>query len=163
MQKRYHQQLFGVLILTLEDREPRYIHPMLTPGLLKHLPQSSRPRCGCPHQFLRRNVTWHSRIHIGPIVERLLRLLIPGGNQDQICRYIDEKAITTLAMVADVSETTFAEHYPTIMPLLLNVLRNADRPEHHWLRMKAIAGRDIFRPDSGPLIELLICIQSMFP
>jgi hypothetical protein len=76
--------------------------------------------------------------YLGPIVERLLRLLNPGGNEDQVCRYVQEQAITTLAMVADTSETTFAEHYPTIMPLLLNVLRNADRPEHHRLRIKAM-------------------------
>lgn len=61
-------------------------------------------------------------------------------------------------MVADASEVTFAkvcqcqccpvfpglkelfysQHYGTIMPLLLNVLRNATDPSHHKLRVKAM-------------------------
>lgn len=89
-------------------------------------------------------------------------------------------------MVADASEATFTKHYPTIMPLLLNVLRNADKPEHQRLRIKAMecaglvgmyacdlslsaflmfssaiaVGRDVFRADSATLVELLIRIQS---
>lgn len=53
-------------------------------------------------------------------------------------KYVQEQAITTLAMVADASETTFGTHYPTIMPLLLNVLRNADGGEYRKLRVKAM-------------------------
>ena len=58
-------------------------------------------------------------------------------------------------MVADASETTFRkvsslhctafaeftlllQHYPTIMPLLLNVLRNANGPGYRKLRVKAM-------------------------
>ncbi|KAF6743113.1 armadillo-type protein [Ephemerocybe angulata] len=69
-------------------------------------------------------------------------------------------------MVADASEATFAKcHYPTIMPLLLSVLRNADGVEYQKLRIKpmecagliAIAvGKEVFRQDSNTLVELLI-------
>ncbi|KAJ3561144.1 hypothetical protein NP233_g10376 [Leucocoprinus birnbaumii] len=77
-------------------------------------------------------------------------------------------------MVADASESTFARHYPTIMPLLLNVLRNTvdgaeeGRREYQRLRVKAMecavlaaiaVGRDVFRPDSSALIEWLVRIQ----
>jgi hypothetical protein len=43
-------------------------------------------------------------------------------------------------MVADASENMFAKHYGTIMPLLLNVLRNAEnaKAEHQRLRIKAM-------------------------
>lgn len=76
------------------------------------------------------------------------------------------------------------------MPLLLNVLENANGPEYGKLRLKAMecagligtyevhvywspmtlilivlaiaVGRDIFRPDANSFIELLIRIQSAF-
>ena len=48
--------------------------------------------------------------YLDPIVERLLKLLhaqsSEGGN---VKAYVQEQAITTLAMVADASETTFAK------------------------------------------------------
>ena len=56
------------------------------------------------------------------------------------------------------------------MPLLMNVLRNANGVEHKKLRWKAMecagliaiaVGRDMFRPDSSTFIELLMNIQSM--
>ncbi|KAJ3506180.1 hypothetical protein NLJ89_g7010 [Agrocybe chaxingu] len=106
--------------------------------------------------------------YLDPIVERLLKLLNPGGDQAQVRRYVQEQAITTLAMVADASEITFGKHYPTIMPLLLNVLRNADSPDYQKLRVKAMecagliaiaVGPDVFRPDSKTLVELLMRIQ----
>ncbi|KAF9445877.1 ARM repeat-containing protein [Macrolepiota fuliginosa MF-IS2] len=152
MQERYHQQLFSVLIPTLEDPEPR-VHSHAAAALINFCE-------GVEHDTL--------IPYLDPIVERLLRLLNPGGDESQVHRYVQEQAITTLAMVADASEATFAKHYPTIMPLLLNVLRNADKPEHQRLRIKAMecaglvaiaVGREIFRPDSAPLIELLIRIQ----
>ena len=46
--------------------------------------------------------------YLEPIVERLLRLLDPTG-EAHVRRYVQEQAITTLAMVADASETTFGK------------------------------------------------------
>jgi importin-5 len=43
------------------------------------------------------------------IVERLLKLLNPGQPGKTPKRYVQEQAITTLAMVADASEATFAK------------------------------------------------------
>jgi hypothetical protein len=43
-------------------------------------------------------------------VERLLKLLNnPAGNPTIVRRYVQEQAITTLAMVADASEVTFGK------------------------------------------------------
>jgi hypothetical protein len=48
--------------------------------------------------------------YLDPIVERLLKLLNPVQDGSRPTkRYVQEQAITTLAMVADASETTFAK------------------------------------------------------
>lgn len=47
--------------------------------------------------------------YLDPIVERLLKLLNPPGDPALVRRYVQEQAITTLAMVADASETTFGK------------------------------------------------------
>ena len=47
--------------------------------------------------------------YLDPIVERLLKLLNPSGDPALVRRYVQEQAITTLAMVADASEVTFAK------------------------------------------------------
>ena len=48
--------------------------------------------------------------YLDPIVERLLKLLnSPAGNPPMVRRYVQEQAITTLAMVADASEITFGK------------------------------------------------------
>ncbi|PPQ86212.1 hypothetical protein CVT25_006892 [Psilocybe cyanescens] len=178
IQQRFHQNLFAVLIPALEDPEPRFVH---TPNFLL---TSHRMAANARSYALYNRVHAHAASalinfcegverdtllpYLDPIVERLLKLLNPGGDQTQVRRYVQEQAITTLAMVADASEVTFAKHYPTIMPLLLNVLRNAEGPDYRKLRVKAMecagliaiaVGPDVFRPDSKTLIELLMHIQ----
>ncbi|THU84282.1 ARM repeat-containing protein [Dendrothele bispora CBS 962.96] len=152
IQDQYHQQLFSVLIPALEDPEPR-VHSHSAAALINFCEGVEKDTL-VPY--------------LDPIVERLLRLLNPAGNQAEVKRYVQEQAITTLAMVADASETVFVKHYATIMPLLLNVLRNADGPEYRRMRVKAMecagliaiaVGRDTFRPDANTLVELLIRIQ----
>ncbi|KDR69484.1 hypothetical protein GALMADRAFT_128597 [Galerina marginata CBS 339.88] len=152
IQQRFHQQLFAVLIPALEDPEPR-VHAHAASALINFCEGVERDTL-LPY--------------LDPIVERLLKLLNPPADQAHVRRYVQEQAITTLAMVADASEVTFAKHYPTIMPLLLNVLRNADGPDYRKLRVKAMecagliaiaVGPEVFRPDSKTLIELLVRIQ----
>jgi hypothetical protein len=54
--------------------------------------------------------------YLDPIVERLLKLLNPSGDDaKQPKRYVQEQAITTLAMVADASEATFAKASLTVV------------------------------------------------
>lgn len=48
--------------------------------------------------------------YLDPIVERLLKMLNPGAEDGKVVKgYVQEQAITTLAMVADASEATFAK------------------------------------------------------
>ncbi|KIK57273.1 hypothetical protein GYMLUDRAFT_263322 [Collybiopsis luxurians FD-317 M1] len=150
--ERYHEQLFAVLIPALEDPEPR-VHSHAAAALINFCEGVERDTL-LPY--------------LDPIVERLLKLLNPDADPSQVKRYVQEQVITTLAMVADASEVTFAKYYSSIMPLLLNVLRNANGSEYKKMRLKAMecagliaiaVGRDMFRPDSNTLVELLIRIQ----
>ncbi|KAI0253631.1 armadillo-type protein [Lactifluus subvellereus] len=154
IQAQYHQQIFAALIPTLEVPEPR-VHAHAAAALINFCEGVERDTL-LPY--------------LDPIVERLLKLLSPmqDGNRPTK-RYVQEQAVTTLAMVADASETTFAKHYSSIMPLLLNVLRNANSSEYRKLRAKAMecagliaiaVGRDVFRADAGAFVELLIRIQN---
>ncbi|KAH9996969.1 ARM repeat-containing protein [Russula compacta] len=156
IQAQYHQQIFATLIPTLEVPEPR-VHAHAAAALINFCEGVARDTL-IPY--------------LDPIVERLLKLLNPvqDGNRPTK-RYVQEQAVTTLAMVADASETTFAKawHYSSIMPLLLNVLRNANTSEYRKLRAKAMecagliaiaVGRDVFRADAGAFVELLIRIQN---
>lgn len=151
IQEKYHQQLFAVLIPTLEDPEPRCVHSF--PQILvdaNHCATTLPPTNGS-HRIC--SVHSHAAAalinfcegverdtllpYLDPIVERLLKLLNPGAptptattptpTQTQmpiptsaatpsegqsppvVRRYVQEQAITTLAMVADASEATFAK------------------------------------------------------
>ncbi|KAF7319099.1 hypothetical protein HMN09_00246200 [Mycena chlorophos] len=152
VQERYHQQLFAVLIPTLEDPEPR-VHSHAAAALINFC------------EGVEKDVLLP---YLEPIVERLLRLLGPTGDSANVKRYVQEQAITTLAMVADASETTFGKYYASIMPLLINVLSNAEGAEYRKLRAKAMecagliaiaVGPEMFLPDAHTLVDLLIRIQ----
>ncbi|KAI0919362.1 hypothetical protein AcV7_006120 [Taiwanofungus camphoratus] len=155
IQAQYHQQIFSALIPTLEAPEAR-VHAHAAAALINFCEGVERDTL-IPY--------------LDPIVERLLKLLNPhpANGAKPPKRYVQEQAITTLAMVADASEATFAKHYSVIMPLLLNVLQNANSPEYRKLRVKAMecagliaiaVGRDIFRPDANAFVEHLMRIQN---
>ncbi|KIY43233.1 ARM repeat-containing protein [Fistulina hepatica ATCC 64428] len=150
IQDQFHREIFSVLIPTLDDPEPR-VHSHAAAALINFCEGVERDTLAP---------------YLDPIVERLLKLLNQSDTNSK--RYVQEQVITTLAMVADASETTFAKHYPTIMPILLNILQHGDRPEYKKLRIKAMecaglvaiaVGRDMFRADSQVLAEHLIRIQ----
>ncbi|KAI0761084.1 ARM repeat-containing protein [Trametes elegans] len=157
VQEKYHEQIFAALIPTLEAPEAR-VHAHAAAALINFCEGVERDTL-IPY--------------LDPIVDRLLKLLNPGAATGDASRapkrYVQEQVITTLAMVADASEATFAKHYSSIMPLLLNVMQNANGPEYRKLRVKAMecagliaiaVGRDVFRPDSRTFVELLMRIQN---
>ena len=111
IQAKYHAQIFNVLIPTLEAPEPRYVP----------IAQKSQAK---PNEY--RSVHSHAAAalinfcegverdtmvpYLDAIVERLLKLLEPQyGKDGKVRSYVQEQAVTTLAMVADVSEVTFAK------------------------------------------------------
>ncbi|KIY64331.1 ARM repeat-containing protein [Cylindrobasidium torrendii FP15055 ss-10] len=152
MEEAHYGHLLNVLIPTLEDPEPR-VHSHAAAALINFCEGVERDTM-LPY--------------LDSIVERLLKLM----TSETEARYVQEQAVTTLAMVADASERTFGKHYSVIMPLLLNVLRNADTSEYKRMRNKAMecagliaiaVGPDVFRPDASTLVELLIRIQKLPP
>ncbi|KAH9478884.1 hypothetical protein JR316_0009346 [Psilocybe cubensis] len=92
----FHRQLFAVLIPALKDPEPQvYVHTVL--ALINFCKGVERDT------FL---------LYLEPIVEQLLKLLNPSSDQTQVRWYVQEQAITTLAMVADASEVTCGKVHP---------------------------------------------------
>lgn len=101
--------------------------------------------------------------YLDPVLERLLNLL----RRPQ--KYVQEQAVTTIATVADAAETKFIKYYSAIMPLLMNVLRDASSLEYRLLRGKAMecatlialaVGKEVFAPQAQELITLLGNIQN---
>lgn len=136
IQEQYHQNLFGVLIPTLEAPEARYVFfngIRLDIRFLAKLSIHLTPNSTFNHPPLFtlniNNCSVHAHAaaalinfcegverdtllpYLDPIVERLLKLLNPGQADMSKApkRYVQEQVITTLAMVADASEATFAK------------------------------------------------------
>lgn len=159
LQARHPNEVFGALLRTLSTTEPR-VHSHAAAALINVCEGVSRDAL-LPY--------------LDPLVASLMRLLEPQVSpiDGKVKNYVQEQAVTTLAMVADASEGAFGRHYSSIMPLLMNVLRNAGNAgDHKKLRWKAMecagliaiaVGRDTFRPDVAEFVELLMQIQSITP
>ncbi|CAG8626806.1 8999_t:CDS:10, partial [Acaulospora morrowiae] len=100
--------------------------------------------------------------YLDTIFEKLLVLLNSGRT------YVQEQAITSIAIVADSAEDRFVKYYSAIMPLLINVLRNAHQKEYRLLRGKAMecaslialaVGKEIFASNAEEFIQLLVQTQ----
>ncbi|KAI1316705.1 hypothetical protein EDD11_009594 [Mortierella claussenii] len=101
--------------------------------------------------------------YLDAIFERLLSLLNTGTT------YVQEQAITTIATVADSAEERFVKYYSGIMPLLMNVLRQATDREYRLLRGKTMecaslialaVGKEVFAPHAQEFIKLLVHTQT---
>jgi hypothetical protein len=97
--------------------------------------------------------------YLDPLFERLLVLLNISKT------YVQEQAITTIATVADSAEDKFIKYHGAIMPLLLNILRQATAKQYRLLRGKAMecaslialaVGKEVFAPFVQEFINLLI-------
>ncbi|TFK67556.1 hypothetical protein BDN72DRAFT_859067 [Pluteus cervinus] len=119
IQELYHQQLFSVFMLALENPEAR-VHSHTAAALINFC------------EGIKRDTLLP---YLDPIAECLLKLLNPSGDQPQ--------------------------HYASIIPLLLDVLQNAEGPTHNncvprpW-NVRYRRGRDVFRLDATKLVELLM-------
>jgi hypothetical protein len=105
--------------------------------------------------------------HLAPYLDLLFERLMTILNTGK--RYAQEQAITTLATIADSSGDQFIRYYPSIMPLLLNVLTQATEKEFRMLRGKTMecatlialaVGKPIFAVDAPAFIQILKLIQS---
>jgi importin-5 len=84
-------------------------------------------------------------------------------------RYVQEQALSTIATIADAAEQAFGKYYDSLMPLLVNVLRQDNAKEHRLLRAKAMecatlialaVGKERLGADAMTLVELLANIQT---
>ena len=101
--------------------------------------------------------------YVGIILERLTKLI-----QTPII-YVQEQAMTTLATLADASATSFSQYYPSIMPVLLQILQQASAKEYRMLRGKTLecstlmalaVGKEHFFPHAQQLVSLMTQIQA---
>lgn len=107
-----------MLILTLDAPEPRYNISSDVPSSSANLtvPRVHSHAAAALINFCE-GVERDTLVpYLDPIVDRLLKLLNPTGEgAKQPKRYVQEQVITTLAMVADASEATFAKVQPSVL------------------------------------------------
>jgi len=115
IQAGYHQQIFAALIPTLEAPEARYVksrspYQSSTNGLsLSDFSVHSHAAAALIN-FCEGSGSTIIVLYLDAIVERLLKLLNPPADSGkQPKRYVQEQVVTSLAMVADVSENAFAK------------------------------------------------------
>ena len=105
-----------------------------------------------------------------PYLDDLLSRLV--GLVQSPKRYVQEQALTTIAMVADSAQDLFTKYYDALMPLVINIL-TADVPvEYRLLKAKAIecatliafaVGKEKFLPNMSELGQILLKIQQESP
>ncbi|KAJ3184924.1 hypothetical protein HDU85_001617 [Gaertneriomyces sp. JEL0708] len=100
--------------------------------------------------------------YLDGIFQRCLALLNTGKT------YVQEQALTTIATCADAAGDRFVQYYPSIMPILVNVLKQATAKEFRLLRGKAVecatlialaVGKDVFANDAPEFIQILQQMQ----
>lgn len=103
---------------------------------------------------------------LAPHLDSLLESLLPLLQSPK--RYVQEQALTTIAVVADVAQKQFAHYYNTLMPLLLQVLATDVGSEHRLLKAKSIecatlialaVGREQCSAHLEQLVTVLASIQ----
>jgi len=118
IQAGYHQQIFAALIPTLEAPESRYVkrdlhinHPHVDAhGLFLSDYSVHSHAAAALINFCEGSGSTIIILYLDAIVERLLKLLNPPAETGkQPKRYVQEQVITSLAMVADVSERAFGK------------------------------------------------------
>lgn len=104
--------------------------------------------------------------YLDSLLERLLSLVQSPK------RYVQEQALTTIAMVADSAQTLFTKYFDTLMPLVLNILTAQVPWEYRLLKAKAIecatlialaVGKQKFLPHLTELASVLLKIQQESP
>ncbi|KAJ3226185.1 Importin-5 [Clydaea vesicula] len=95
--------------------------------------------------------------YLDVIIETLLNFLNAGKI------YMQEQALTSLSTVADRAEDGFIKYYAVVMPILIDILQQAEDKEFRLLRGKAVecssfialaVGKDIFFNDAVRLLTI---------
>lgn len=103
---------------------------------------------------------------MNPFLDDLLTRLLALVQSPK--RYVQEQALTTIAMVADSAQELFTKYYDTLMPLVMDILVAQVPVEYRLLKAKAIecstlialaVGREKFLPQLPRLGDILVAIQ----
>ncbi|KAJ5818676.1 hypothetical protein N7474_004267 [Penicillium riverlandense] len=146
MQEKYHAIVLNNIIPVLSSAEPR-VQSHAAAALVNFCEEAERSI-------------------LEPYLENLLSHLLELLRSDK--RYLQEQALSTIATIADSAEMAFGQYYPTLMPLLLNVLKEEQGKEYRLLRAKAMecatlialaVGKEKMGQDALNLVQLLGNIQ----
>jgi hypothetical protein len=146
IQKSYHEAIISALLPVMEDAQPR-IQAHAAAAMVNFCEEADKKVLDP---------------YLDAIFERLLVLL----KTPKI--YVQEQAITTIATVADCAEDKFLKYHNVIMPILLDILRQASQKEYRLLRCRAIEcasliglaiKKEAFAPYTSEFINILAEIQ----
>ncbi|OQD75065.1 hypothetical protein PENDEC_c008G07169 [Penicillium decumbens] len=146
MQEKYHAIVLNNIIPVLSNSEPR-VQSHAAAALVNFCEEAERSIL---------------EPYLGDLLSRLLELLRSPK------RYLQEQALSTIATIADSAETAFGQYYDTLMPLLLNVLKEEQGKEYRLLRAKAMecatlialaVGKEKMGQDALNLVQILGNIQ----
>ncbi|KAI9339498.1 armadillo-type protein [Pilaira anomala] len=146
IQKHFHEIVVSSLLPVMEDPQPR-IQAHAAAAMVNFCEEADKKILDP---------------YLDAIFERLLILLKTSKT------YVQEQAITTIATVADCAEDRFVKYHGVIMPLLLDILRQASDKQYRLLRSRAIEcasliglaiGKEIFAPYTASFINILAEIQ----
>ena len=116
MQEKYHQVVLPNIIPVLDSPEPR-VQAHAAAALVNFCEEAEKDIL---------------EPYLDELLNHLLRLLQSPK------RFVQEQSLSTIATIADSAETSFITYYDTLMPLLLNVLREEQSKEYRLLRAKAM-------------------------
>ncbi|CAG7994383.1 unnamed protein product [Penicillium olsonii] len=146
MQEKYHQIVLTNIIPVLASTEPR-VQSHAAAALVNFCEEAERSTL---------------EPYLANLLSHLLELLRSPK------RYLQEQALSTIATIADSAEAAFDQYYETLMPLLLNVLKEEQGKEYRLLRAKAMecatlialaVGKEKMGQDALNLVQILGHIQ----
>jgi HEAT repeat protein len=158
LQKNLHQKVIPALLATLEDLANPRVAAHAGAALVNFSEDAPKSVMG---------------LYLDPIMMKLLWVLEQTFNQlvEKGKKLVLEQIVTTIASVADSSETRFADYYDRVMPCLKYILQHAVQPELRLLRGKTIecasligvaVGKEKFITDANEIMQLLLKTQLEF-
>ncbi|KAI8975382.1 armadillo-type protein [Mycotypha africana] len=146
IQDHFHEAIITSLLPVLRDEQPR-VQSHAAAAMVNFCEEAEKR-------------------HIEPYLDNMLESLVDLLKTNKT--YVQEQAITTIATVADSAEDRFIKYHNVIMPLILDILRQADGKEYRIMRARAIecasliglaVGKEAFAPYTNNFIQILAEIQ----
>lgn len=146
MQEKYHQLIVPSLLKGMDDPLPK-VKAHAATAIVNFVEE-------CDNQFI--------EPYMNQMLFRLLGLLKSGH------RYCQEQSLSAISAVADCAEKLFMQYYHDFVPLLKQILLQANGKDDKQLKARAIecvsligvaVGKDVFGKDAREIMELLMRTQ----